>query len=165
MRTYAMRDLDEAIERDPKLGAAQLMIARLQALPGGDRKRAIAAAVEHPDVNVRLLFEKHIPADQRPKTLGQQFKAEDILKLDGNVERGAQVFARSGAAACSKCHRVKGQGADVGPELSQIGRKYEKKALLETIMNPSAGIAPEYYPYVVETDTGKVFAEIGRAHV
>jgi putative heme-binding domain-containing protein len=121
-------------------------------------KRAIAAAVEHPDVNVRLLFEKHIPADQRPKTLGQQFKAEDILKLDGNVDRGAQVFARSGAAACSKCYRVKGQGADVGPELSQIGRKYEKKALLETIMNPSAGIAPEYYPYVVETDTGKVFA-------
>jgi putative membrane-bound dehydrogenase-like protein len=121
-------------------------------------KRAIAAAVEHPDVNVRLLFEKHIPVDQRPTTLGQQFKAEDILKLDGNIERGAQVFARSGAAACSKCHRVKGQGADIGPELSQIGRKYEKQALLETIMNPSAGIAPEYYPYVVETDTGKVFA-------
>ena len=121
-------------------------------------KRAIAAAIEHPDVNVRLLFEKHIPTDQRPKTLGQQFQAEDILKLNGNAERGAQVFARSGAAACSKCHRVKGQGADIGPELSQIGRKYEKKALLETIMNPSAGIAPEYYPYVVETDTGKVFA-------
>ena len=127
-------------------------------LPQPLAKRAIAAAVEHPDVNVRLLFEKHIPAEQRPKTLGQQFKAEDILKLDGNIERGAAVFARSGAAACSKCHRVKGQGADIGPELSQIGRKYEKKALLETIMNPSAGIAPEYYPYVVETDVGKVFA-------
>ncbi|MCY2962483.1 MAG: PQQ-dependent sugar dehydrogenase, partial [Planctomycetota bacterium] len=106
--------------------------------------RAIAAAVEHPDVNVRLLFEKFIPEAQRPKTLGQSFKSADILALTGDVNRGAQVFARSGAAACNKCHRVKGQGADIGPELSQIGRKYERQALLETIMNPSAGIAPEY---------------------
>lgn len=120
--------------------------------------RAIAAAVEHPDVNVRLLFEKFIPADQRPKTLGQSFKPEDILALKGDSGRGEQVFLRSGAASCNKCHRVKGQGSDIGPDLSQIGRKYEKKALLETIMNPSAGIAPEYVPYVVETEQGKVYA-------
>jgi tetratricopeptide (TPR) repeat protein len=44
MRSYALRDLGEAIERDPKLGAAQLMLARLEALPGGNRKRAAEAA-------------------------------------------------------------------------------------------------------------------------
>ena len=49
-------------------------------------------------------------------------------------------------------------GTDIGPDLSQIGRKYERKALLETIMNPSAGMAPEYTPYVVETESGKVYA-------
>jgi putative membrane-bound dehydrogenase-like protein len=120
--------------------------------------RAIAAAVEHPDVNVRLLYEKFIPADKRPKTLGQSFKPEEILALQADAARGEQVFLRSGAASCNKCHRVKGKGADIGPDLSQIGRKYEKKALLETIMNPSAGIAPEYVPYVLETQAGKVYA-------
>ncbi len=120
-------------------------------------KRAIAAAVEHPDVNVRLLYEKYIPADQRPKTLGQSFTSDQILALSGDAARGEQVFLRSGAASCSKCHRVRGKGADIGPDLSQIGRKYERKALLETIMNPSAGIAPEYVPYVVETEEGKVY--------
>ncbi|HEY3964509.1 MAG TPA: PVC-type heme-binding CxxCH protein [Planctomycetaceae bacterium] len=120
--------------------------------------RAIAAAVEHPDVNVRLLYEKFIPPDQRPKTLGQSFTADQILAIQGDAGRGEGVFLRSGAAACNKCHRVRGKGADIGPELSQIGRKYERKALLETIMNPSAGIAPEYIPYVVETEQGKVYA-------
>lgn len=120
--------------------------------------RTIAAAVEHPDVNIRLLFQKYIPEADRPKTLGQTFKADDILALNGDTTRGEAVFLRSGAASCNKCHRVKGQGTDIGPDLSLIGRKYERKALLETIMNPSAGIAPEYVPYVVETDAGKVFA-------
>jgi len=122
------------------------------------REKIIAAAAEHPDVNVRLLYEKFIPAEMRPKTLGQSFTSEDILKLSGNAERGKSVFLRSGAASCSRCHRVRGKGADIGPDLSLIGRKYERKALLETIMQPSAGIAPEFVPHVVETKRGKVFA-------
>ena len=44
MRSFAMRDLNEAIRRDPKLGQAHLMIARLEALPGGNRDRARTAA-------------------------------------------------------------------------------------------------------------------------
>ncbi len=109
-------------------------------------------------MNVRILFEKYIPESMRPKTLGQAFKAEDILALKGDLKRGEAVFLRSGAAACNKCHRVKGQGGDIGPDLSQVGRKFERAALLEAIMDPSKGMAPEYVPYVVETDEGKVFA-------
>jgi len=44
MRSFAMRDLTEAVRRDPKLGTAHLMIARLQSLPGGNRKAAEIAA-------------------------------------------------------------------------------------------------------------------------
>ena len=119
---------------------------------------AIAAAVTHPDVNVRLLYQKYIPADKLPKTLGQAFKPDDILKLKGDELRGQNIFLRSSAAQCVKCHRVRGRGGDIGPDLTQIGRKFEKRALLETIMNPSAGIAPEYVPYVVETTAGKAIA-------
>lgn len=46
MRAFAMRDLNEVVERDPKIGQAHLMIARLQALPGGNRERAAAAAAK-----------------------------------------------------------------------------------------------------------------------
>jgi putative membrane-bound dehydrogenase-like protein len=121
-------------------------------------KRAIVLAAAHPDVNVRILFEKFIPANQRPKTLAQAATPDQILALKGDAGRGEGVFLRSGTASCNKCHRVGGKGSDIGPDLSQIGRKYERKALLETIMNPSLGIAPEYVPYVVETEQGKVYA-------
>jgi tetratricopeptide (TPR) repeat protein len=44
MRAFAMRDLNEVVERDPKMGQAHLMIARLEALPNGNEERAGAAA-------------------------------------------------------------------------------------------------------------------------
>jgi tetratricopeptide (TPR) repeat protein len=44
LRVFALRDLDEIIVRDPKLGQAHLMIARLESLPRGDRARAKESA-------------------------------------------------------------------------------------------------------------------------
>ncbi|MGB8853781.1 MAG: tetratricopeptide repeat protein [Pirellulales bacterium] len=44
MRGFALRDLGEVIGRDPKLGQAHLMIARLESLPRGNRERAKASA-------------------------------------------------------------------------------------------------------------------------
>ena len=152
------QELVDGLMQSTDGGVQLLRMIDTKKLPQPLATRAIAAATEHPDVNVRLLFEKFLPPGERPKTLGQSFSAKDILALKGDSRRGAEVFARSGAASCNKCHRVKGQGADIGPELSQIGRKYGREALLETIMNPSAGIAPEYIPHVVETAAGKVYA-------
>jgi putative heme-binding domain-containing protein len=39
-----------------------------------------------------------------------------------------------------------------------IGKKYERASLLETILNPSKAIAPEYVPYLVATESGQVHA-------
>lgn len=44
LRTLALADLEKAVAADPKLGEAQLLIARLQALPRGDADAAMAAA-------------------------------------------------------------------------------------------------------------------------
>jgi putative heme-binding domain-containing protein len=42
--------------------------------------------------------------------------------------------------------------------LSQIGKKYERKTLLETILDPSKAISHEYVPYLLETESGQVHA-------
>src|SRR5262245_40057656 len=44
VRAAALADLEKAVKVDPTLGTAQLMIARLQALPGGDHAAALKAA-------------------------------------------------------------------------------------------------------------------------
>jgi putative membrane-bound dehydrogenase-like protein len=120
----------------------------------------IAAAVIHPDANVRTLFEKYIPEDQRPKKLGGTIKPEDILALSGDAKRGESIFKLSTAAQCKNCHRVNNAGGDVGPDLSNIGSKYEKAALLETILDPSKAISHEYKSAMVETVNGQVFVGI-----
>jgi putative heme-binding domain-containing protein len=119
---------------------------------------AIREAATHPDANIRLLFERFLPVDQRPKPLGAEVSAAEILALAGDPDRGRDIFLRSSAAQCNKCHAVAGQGGTLGPDLSQIGKKYARDALLETILSPSKAIAPEYVSYLVETRSGQLYA-------
>ncbi len=133
----------------------RLIDAEQLAAPLADE--VVARAVEHADINVRVLFERFVPEERRPKRLGEAIQAADILKLAGDKERGQQIFFESTATQCKNCHTVHGRGGTLGPDLSQVGRKYERAALLETILDPSKAIAPEYVPHVLETDAGQVY--------
>jgi putative heme-binding domain-containing protein len=128
-----------------------------KSLPENIRKAAIAKAIKHPDANIRVLYERFVPEDQRPQRLGSAIKAADILALAGNEQRGQQIFFQSSAAQCKNCHRINGNGAQTGPDLSQIGKKYERATLLETILDPSKAIAPEFIAYLVETEAGQIY--------
>lgn len=119
---------------------------------------AVAKAAQHPDSNVRVLYERFIPEAERPKRLGAAIKPAEILALAGDAARGREIFFHSSAAQCKNCHRVHNSGAAVGPDLSQIGKKYERATLLETILDPSKAIAPEYTAYLLETVQGHVYA-------
>ncbi|MEX2142784.1 MAG: PVC-type heme-binding CxxCH protein [Pirellulales bacterium] len=120
-------------------------------------ERAISRAAHHPDSNVRTLFAKHLPQDQRPQRLGDAIKPEELLRLTGRADRGRRIFHNSTAAQCKTCHTTDGKGGLLGPDLSAIGKKYERATLLETILEPSRAIAPEYVTYLVETEDGRVF--------
>ncbi len=139
---------------------AILLVRLLEEQLLGDelRQLVLTKAVSHPDANVRALYEKFIPEDQRPKKLGSAIAAEEILGLSGDANRGRAIFFQSSAAQCNRCHAVQGFGSDLGPELSNIGKKYERAALLETILLPSKAIAPEYRAYLLETTAGQVYA-------
>ena len=60
----------------------------------------------------------------------------------GNIDRGRDVFFNHGAAQCLRCHKVKGLGADVGPDLTLMGKMYDRRYLLEAIVDPGAAVAP-----------------------
>jgi tetratricopeptide (TPR) repeat protein len=58
LREKALADLEKVVSRDPKSGEAELMIAKLQALDGGDRDKALKAA----DQAVSLISKTDEPA-------------------------------------------------------------------------------------------------------
>jgi tetratricopeptide (TPR) repeat protein len=60
IRAFAMRDLNEVVARDPTYGSVHLMMARLEALPGGNRERAKAAATKA----LELLGDDQLPRAQ-----------------------------------------------------------------------------------------------------
>src|SRR5207253_6487174 len=77
-----------------------------------------------------------------------------LLEGKADPEAGRRVFESPKLAGCYKCHRVEGRGADIGPDLSLIGRT-ERKWIVESILQPSAVVAPHYQAWVVETLDGK----------
>lgn len=81
----------------------------------------------------------------------------ELAKRTGSVERGKKLLAATltNEAQCLKCHTVHGQGGQIGPDLSMIGKKAAgKENLLESILNPNKAIADQFVQWQVTTDSG-----------
>lgn len=159
-KSSSSADLGAPIERLLSRPSGSLRLCR--AIVGGRvdaavRAKILAVAARHPDGAVREMFERFIPPSQRPKRLGERFRPEDVLSLKGNAERGRQSYHFGAAAQCKTCHRIHDEGGMVGPDLSKIGAKYLKPALLETIVDPSKQIEPAFASRLIATTSGEVF--------
>src|SRR5262245_45433146 len=81
------------------------------------------------------------------------------MNQSGNPKRGQVVFA-SATAKCATCHKVHGQGGDVGPDLSQVGGKLDRTHLIESILDPSAQIPDGFHATIIATTAGRVLTGI-----
>jgi tetratricopeptide (TPR) repeat protein len=90
LRSFAMRDLNEVVERNPKLGDAHLMIAQLESLPGGNRERARAAA----DKAVELLPDDKLQTAQAHVVLGNTADADDREERGSHYDKAVELAPR-----------------------------------------------------------------------
>ena len=82
-----------------------------------------------------------------------QYKA--ISNLTSDPARGAAVFGKT----CSTCHLFKGQGKEVGPNLTALTDK-SASFLLTSILDPNAAVDDRFLNYTVETRDGRVVSGI-----
>ncbi|MEJ7677732.1 MAG: PVC-type heme-binding CxxCH protein [Segetibacter sp.] len=101
---------------------------------------------KNPDVAIRVQASKYF---KRPG-VGKTYSIQDISKLTADVARGKKVFA----SHCSNCHKVGEEGNSIGPDLTTIGKKFDKTSLLDAIINPSAAIVFGYEAWLVNTKDG-----------
>lgn len=120
------------------------------------RQRVIQHAVGHAQPEVRDLFERFVPPSERTERLGEVVNPDELLALPGDQERGRELFFRQGAGSCQSCHRVRGQGTLLGPDLSEIGKKYPPREMLAHLLEPSRFIEPKYVVYLLETVQGRI---------
>ena len=75
----------------------------------------------------------------------------DLRTGSGDPGRGKPLFHKH----CANCHRLFGDGNQVGPELTTANRA-ARDALLANLVDPSAVIRREYLSFVVQTTSGQV---------
>jgi uncharacterized repeat protein (TIGR03806 family) len=124
------------------------------------KTKAIQTASAHPNPVVRDLFERFVPEEKRTPRLGTSINAARLLALAGSAPRGGELFFNASAVNCQTCHQVGGKGRDVGPDLSHIGKKYNRAQILENLLDPSKTIEQKYIVYTVQTADGKAYTGI-----
>jgi putative heme-binding domain-containing protein len=82
------------------------------------------------------------------------------LTRPGDAARGAALFADEQRLGCAKCHSIDGTASKAGPDLSAAGDAFGRRDLVESVLVPSAKIAPGYGTVTVETKSGETIQGI-----
>ncbi|HWA99749.1 MAG TPA: HEAT repeat domain-containing protein [Pirellulales bacterium] len=92
---------------------------------------------------------------------GSQWSYQELLSFlssaeaqHGQAGRGVKVFEK---AQCIKCHRHSGRGEAIGPDLSTVGQRFQRKEILESIVFPSQVVSDQYASKIVVTDDGLTY--------
>lgn len=100
----------------------------------------------NPDPTIRMQAGKYF---KHPGS-GRSYSIPDMLQMKADVPNGKIVFT----SHCSSCHKLGDKGNSIGPDLTGIGKKFDNAALLDAIVNPSAGIVFGYESWLVNTSDG-----------
>lgn len=140
-------------------GTLQLLDAwSSSSLSSEAKEKIVARGRAQEDLLVRDLFERFLPEEHRVKRLGTTIQPAQILALKGDGERGQHLFLQAATVSCRNCHRVGDQGKAFGPDLTAIGKKLDRAKLLESVLEPSKSIDPQFATQLVETTDGRVIS-------
>lgn len=129
-----------AAKRLPAAALNANQVARLQTA----RDPELVALVERQWGKVRL---ERNPAREQVIADVKRLLAE----RSGDPRRGRQVFAR----VCGQCHKIYGEGQEVGPDLTANGRSSVEQ-LLSNVLDPSLVIGASYQARTVVAADGRV---------
>ena len=80
--------------------------------------------------------------------------AKSIAAARGDIARGKALF--EGKGACQSCHRVRGEGARTGPDLSETGLSLRAIEIETSILDPDASFSTSNQPFRLVKKDGAV---------
>ncbi len=126
----------------------------LENVPDDQRQAMLVVATKAPPAP-----EPFTPAVQRDfqKAWTMADLEPDLPKAAGgrNFERGKEIYA---STQCASCHLFHGGKGNVGPDLSAVGQRFQRRDILEAIVDPSKAISEQYASYVFTMKDGKTWA-------
>jgi putative membrane-bound dehydrogenase-like protein len=109
---------------------------------------------------MRYVQSKEPTPEEKQRAFALATKTDGSWLHAGDAKKGEKVFRdQTGplAGICATCHTVKGQGGQVGPDLSAIAANYKRADLITSILEPSKTIALGFEQVMVETGGGDTF--------
>lgn len=83
--------------------------------------------------------------------------------VGGDKDRGRDIFLNNAAGQCQRCHKLDGEGGEVGPSLNGVAAKQNRDYLLEAIVLPNKHIAKGFESVQIVTFSGKTVTGIVRS--
>ena len=168
-------------ERGPDLRKAAGQAATRK--PGMDAEAYLLEALTQPEVFLVPGYPKMMPSALKPpanmnlaevkaiiaylQTVGGaevtvKIVADDIkaAKAAGPVHKGKEAM---GTYGCVGCHKIEGDGGEVGPELTKVGAGRTAEELLKKIVDPTSWTTPNYQAGIMPAEIGKAIPE-GERH-
>ncbi len=102
--------------------------------------------------NIATLLASVAPADAEP------LQAAQPALYGGDIGNGRKIFFDKTETQCLRCHSLDGKGgSQVGPELTGLGSRVDRKHILEAIVKPNAAIAEGFENVSITLDTGEFY--------
>lgn len=135
-----------AMAKDKTGGEMLIGLAAEKKLPKEVIRQVGQVIFDNPDQAVRVLAGDYFT---KPGVI-ETVSIRSIDEISGNAAKGKTLFQ----AKCATCHRIGKMGATIGPDLSMVGKKFDKSGLLDAIINPSAGMSFGYEMWLITKKDG-----------
>jgi putative heme-binding domain-containing protein len=97
--------------------------------------------------------EQHESSEDKVKQIAAlKAKLTPEVITNANPSQGRLVFSQ----VCAVCHKLYGEGQDIGPDLTGSGR-HDINYLVDNIVDPSAIVAADFTMSVITLKDGRVF--------
>ncbi len=131
------------IARQPGAEADKIIAEQLDRLASGKLSKSLwldvlEAAAQRTDAAVKA----KLAAYEQSRVAADPLAAWRECLEGGNSKVGREIFYEKAEAACLRCHKIKGEGGDVGPDL--MTSKRDREYILRSIVEPNAAIAPGF---------------------
>lgn len=117
----------------------------------------LAEAIDSTRSTELITSYKKISTTLSPDTLASAYAGS---LNGGNPDRGRRIFYRNESAQCMRCHSYDDYGGNAGPRLNGIANRLTRQQILESLINPSARIAPGFGVVTLQLKDGKTLSGV-----
>lgn len=98
-----------------------------------------------------------------PKATENDINPWRVCLVGGNAEEGKKIFLEKAEVSCVRCHKIHGEGGEVGPELTGVVDRKGREYVLRSILYPNAEIAQGFESVLVTLKNGTTYAGVIKA--